>query len=195
MNLPMQKKILRQQLKKIRASLPPWYQQRASRCVQSLIMDLPAYQNAQHIALYRGTQQEMCLDDLWLDATHQHKMCYFPKLNLDKSLTLIPAGANDPFQPNSMGILEPTEAKPIHDHPAIELFIVPLVAFDDQGHRLGMGLGCYDRTLAAFPNAWVIGVAYAFQQLTHVPCDSHDVKVDLIITEQGIIHPRSGDPS
>jgi 5-formyltetrahydrofolate cyclo-ligase len=67
------------------------------------------------------------------------------------------------------------------------VFLVPLLAFDRRGHRLGYGGGYYDRTLAALPGATAIGVAHAAQELDEVPAGPEDARLDAIATEAGLI--------
>jgi len=70
--------------------------------------------------------------------------------------------------------------------------LVPLLAFDARGHRLGYGGGYYDRTLAALPQAFRLGVAYAGQQVPHVPAAPHDIPLHAIATEAGLLRPNDG---
>lgn len=67
-----------------------------------------------------------------------------------------------------------------------ELLLVPLLAFDDRGFRLGYGGGYYDRTLAALSGARAIGIAYAGQRMESLPHDAHDHPLDAILTEDGL---------
>lgn len=71
-----------------------------------------------------------------------------------------------------------------------EVLLVPLLAFDGQGNRLGYGGGFYDRTIAALraknPELITIGLAYEGQKIAHVPVDDYDQKMDMIITDQNI---------
>lgn len=71
-----------------------------------------------------------------------------------------------------------------------DLIIAPLVAFDGEGNRLGLGAGFYDRTIRALRdprrNFLVIGAAYAIQQVERVPADAHDEKLDAVVTENGV---------
>jgi 5-formyltetrahydrofolate cyclo-ligase len=67
------------------------------------------------------------------------------------------------------------------------LLLVPLLAFDRRGHRLGYGAGYYDRTLAALPAARALGCAFAAQELDSVPAGPQDVSLAAIATERGII--------
>ncbi|MGH6944124.1 MAG: 5-formyltetrahydrofolate cyclo-ligase [Geminicoccaceae bacterium] len=72
------------------------------------------------------------------------------------------------------------------------VFLVPLVGFDDQGYRLGYGGGYYDRTLAAMsPRPLAIGVGYEFGRLGTIHPQPHDIPLDAIVTEAGVMRPRS----
>jgi len=72
----------------------------------------------------------------------------------------------------------------------IDLIIVPGIAFDKNGNRLGYGLGFYDRFLCSLKEvATIVALAYDFQVLDEIPNDHHDVPVDTIITESKIISP------
>lgn len=72
-----------------------------------------------------------------------------------------------------------------------DILIVPLAAFDAKGHRLGYGAGFYDQTIAALRQAQkhvtIIGAAYAAQQVANIPAEGHDEKLDMVVTEKGII--------
>jgi 5-formyltetrahydrofolate cyclo-ligase len=72
--------------------------------------------------------------------------------------------------------------------------LVPLVAFDRQGRRLGYGGGYYDRTLPLLPGAPRIGCAFAAQELDEVPSGPYDIRLDAVATERGVIvcPPRQG---
>ncbi len=86
--------------------------------------------------------------------------------------------------PGRFGTAHPAGAAVI---PAV--LLVPLLAFDGAGRRLGYGGGYYDRTLAALPGALAIGCAYAAQQVDCVPAGPHDIPLAAVVTERGVIHP------
>lgn len=69
----------------------------------------------------------------------------------------------------------------------IEAVIIPMLAFDLEGNRLGYGAGYYDRFLCRYPHPKKIGIAFSCQQLEHIPTDENDVKVDCVVTERGIL--------
>jgi 5-formyltetrahydrofolate cyclo-ligase len=71
---------------------------------------------------------------------------------------------------------------------AIDTYIVPLVGFDRTGARLGNGTGHYDRILAKRrPDASVVGLAFATQEMVEIPQDPHDVRLDMVVTERAVV--------
>ena len=71
-----------------------------------------------------------------------------------------------------------------------DLFLVPLLAFDRAGGRLGYGGGYYDRTLPLYPCRPAWGFAYAAQEVDKLPLEPHDHQLDAIVTEAGVIIPN-----
>ena len=80
-------------------------------------------------------------------------------------------------------------AEPKADKAELEpdILLVPLLAFDRHGNRLGYGAGYYDRTLATLPGRFRLGVAYAAQELDEVPAGHYDARLDAVATECGVI--------
>ena len=78
---------------------------------------------------------------------------------------------------------------PAHDAPLVtpQLLLVPLLAFDGRGYRLGYGGGFYDRSLAALESPIAVGCAYDAQRVDALPVDAHDRRLDWIVTETGIL--------
>jgi 5-formyltetrahydrofolate cyclo-ligase len=68
-----------------------------------------------------------------------------------------------------------------------DFFLVPLLAFDRRGYRVGYGAGYYDRTLGGLPGRYRLGVAYAAQELDEVPAVAYDERLDAVATERGVI--------
>jgi 5-formyltetrahydrofolate cyclo-ligase len=92
----------------------------------------------------------------------------------------------DALAPNAYGIAEPLPSAP---EIVPDVVLVPLLAFDADGHRLGYGGGYYDRTLDAIRRSkpvLAIGVAYAGQEVAHLPRETHDHALDGIVTENGL---------
>ena len=114
----------------------------------------------------------------------------------DGRMVFVPLEADTPLRGNAFGIAEPAHAArgrlPVRH---LDTILVPLVGFDAQGHRLGMGAGYYDRALRPrldraqpFRRPRLIGVAYSVQQVERLEPAPWDVALDLVVTERGVIH-------
>jgi 5-formyltetrahydrofolate cyclo-ligase len=94
--------------------------------------------------------------------------------------------------PSTFNVPEPIG----HELPArpadVEVVVIPMLAFDAEGNRLGYGAGYYDRFLCRYPHVKKIGVAFSCQQAGNIPTDENDVKMDYIVTEKGIIRCSAG---
>jgi len=99
--------------------------------------------------------------------------------------------------PGAFGIPEPAPSSPLLEPEAVDLVLVPGVAFDRRGYRLGYGGGYYDRLLADMRSpavtarrsspAVAAGLAYDFQIVDELPVGPHDQRVDLVLTERGVL--------
>jgi 5-formyltetrahydrofolate cyclo-ligase len=93
---------------------------------------------------------------------------------------------NQVMQVNRYGILEPIKSKQCKP----DIMLVPLLAFDREKYRLGYGEGFYDRYLnkylKRFNNILTVGIAFSFQKYHKLPINNKDVKLDFILTEEGI---------
>ena len=87
----------------------------------------------------------------------------------------------------AFGALEPADSRPTCALEQVEMLVVPGLAFDRSGGRLGRGGGYYDRALASVPVPFVCGLAYAAQIVDLVPTTELDVEMDAVATEQGVV--------
>jgi 5-formyltetrahydrofolate cyclo-ligase len=107
------------------------------------------------------------------------------------SLQLAAVDALEDLVPGWRGVLEPgpERRRPV-PLSTVDVVVVPGLAFDERGHRLGSGGGHYDRLLAdRGPGTAVVAVAYAEQVVPAVPVEAHDAPVDAIVTDRAILHP------
>ena len=98
------------------------------------------------------------------------------------------ARSSHALTPGAFGTFNPRDLRPAMPGDW-ELAIVPLLAFDRRGYRLGYGKGYYDRLLAAGP-VTTIGVGFAAQEVDALPAEPHDIALDWIITEREVITSR-----
>ncbi len=197
-----QKAQWRRALRAFRRSLTARQANRAALAIAARITHLPAWQRARHIGLYWPADGEVDTQALMLNAWHSGKQIYLPALQP-------PPGAIGPNRTRIDGVLhwrrwtpyvamrqglfdlpEPLrQATSIRPLNRLDMLLVPLVGFDAQGHRLGMGGGFYDRTLAGrgrFRRPSIIGIAHAGQQVSALPHDWWDYPLDACITDRAI---------
>lgn len=112
---------------------------------------------------------------------------FLPKTWLkERKLTFHRVYSFSDLVPGPFGLLEPNPKNEEADLSSLEVILVPGVVFDVKGYRIGYGGGFYDRVLKE-TRALKVGVCYSFQLVESLPVEPHDVPVDLIITEDGII--------
>ncbi|MFA6363800.1 5-formyltetrahydrofolate cyclo-ligase [Methanoregula sp.] len=91
--------------------------------------------------------------------------------------------------PSTFGVPEPIGSEIPADAKDIDTIILPMLGFDRAGGRIGYGAGYYDRFLSKNPDLKKIGVAFACQEMASLPVDENDIRMDYIITEDGIVYP------
>lgn len=170
----------------------------AARLVQTAARE-PLLRNSRRIAVYLPVNGEMdprpLMDYLW----SLGKTLYLPLLVSfsKRKLWFSAYRPGDPLVCNRYGIHEPARVHAKHIRTvALDLVLLPLVAFDGMGHRLGMGGGYYDRSFAFIKRRchWrkprLMGLAYEFQRLPLIEPEPWDVPLDAIATEQRVYHRR-----
>ncbi len=185
---------LRASLRQARRSIPPIERARSARRV-ALIADRERLVRPQwRIGLYIALPEE--LDTAALLALARRRGCqvYLPRIGAQppaRSMQFVRLGTQ--MLRNCFGIPEPL-GPALPSARALDILFVPLVAFDRRGNRLGMGGGYYDRALAfargraMSARPLLVGLGYAMQQLERIERAAHDVPLDMVITERGLIH-------
>lgn len=183
---------LRSSLRKTRANLSDSLRdQAAGRCAQ-LARTLPALQHARCIAAYMPHRGEMSCEPI-IDWALGRGVTVLLPVVVGRHMRFAPFRPGEALAPNRWGILEP-EGRPGRRVSARRpnVVLMPLVAFDASGNRLGQGGGYYDRAFA-FRNtakSWrrplLVGLAYDFQQVGQLDAKPTDVPVDAVITERQV---------
>lgn len=152
----------------------------------------PVFIRSQYIGFYYSRYKEMDLAPLIKKAWRMQKKCYLPVLRPHhKQLWFAPYYPHSRLFSNRFDIPEPHLRKTrIRPPRALQLVLAPLLAFDLQGHRLGMGGGYYDRSFAYLNrrhcrHPLFVGVAYDFQCVPELPAADWDVSLHAVVTESG----------
>lgn len=139
----------------------------------------PAFRAANTILLYHSLKDEVDTH-AFIRKWSREKRILLPVVTGDDLELRLYTGPED-LTVGAYGIEEPTGAR-FTDYAAIGLIVVPGVAFDRDGNRLGRGKGYYDRLLPRIPSAYKIGICFPFQLVDEVPAEPFDIRMDEIIT-------------
>ena len=177
---------LRQQIRKTRANLTALQQQQAEDSITQQALAFIEERNAQHIALYVSFDGEISTDKLIKTLWAQDKHVYLPLLHPfnPNHLLFLRYLPDTPMLKNKFGIWEPKlNVQNVLPLDELDILFTPLVAFDKEGNRLGMGGGFYDRTLQNWQNSSFIpvGLAHQCQQVEQLPTEAWDVPLYRIL--------------
>jgi len=185
---------LRRHLRQKRRQLTAHQQKLASRQVCQLVRQQPWFIKASSLAVYMAADGEVDPLPIALMAQSMGKKVYLPVLHPlnTNHLLFIRFTPQTPLEKNRFGILEPRlkgyglkRANSCRVQ-ALDLLLMPLVGFDLQGGRLGMGGGFYDRTLSIRPNEFkqpkLIGLAHECQKVEQLPLEPWDVPLTGVVT-------------
>ena len=159
--------------------------QRMSSEIKQKLFSLDEFKKRRNVMFYISFRSEVDTHQMVREALKE-KNVSIPKLvgkNIEPSLI---SDFDNLLESRNFGILEPMELVKVNNK-NIELVIVPGIVFDKRGHRIGSGLGYYDKFLKKIPKAFKIGLAFDFQIVENIPNEEHDVPVDVIVTEKQII--------
>ncbi len=190
----MRRDELRRAMRETRRAIPAGERSAAAAAAALVVSALPAWADAQRIAVYYAVDGELDAAPLAAAARAAGKQVYLPVLNQhdDEPMVFLPWNLGAPLAPNRFRIPEPLTGAPVAAQ-ELDLVLAPLVAFDLRGHRLGMGGGFYDRSFAFLKDRRItrpllLGFAYARQQVAELPPEPWDVPLAGVATEQQLHH-------
>lgn len=178
----MEKKEIRKKIKALRSMLSELERESAAAEVFARLEATAAFQMADRILMYHSLPDELSTLS-FLRKWKNDKRFFLPRVN-GVNLDILPYDESR-LELGSFHIEEP-QGDALVDPDEIELIVVPAVAYDRSGNRLGRGKGFYDRLLAT-TRATKIGVGYEFQLLDSLPAEEHDVPMDMVITQHTTI--------
>lgn len=189
MNIEEEKKKIRKEIRRRRREL-------SSKTLSAIDNSLPEFisaigdkellktlKNAKRIALYRAFDGEVPVDGLAKFFMDKGITCCFPRIENDRMVFCDCISLDDSeFIVSSLGIKEPDTSKTPVEPGDIDVVVLPALAYNEEGTRLGAGGGFYDRYIGSMGSArpYLLGICYEFQICSDVPSDGHDISADFI---------------
>ncbi len=189
--------LLRKQLRERRRAIPAAQRIAAAETLAQRLLALPFAPEGGHVAGYWAMDGEIALHVWQLRLPAGLTYC-LPVLSDDDTLRFAPWRAGEALVANRYGIPEPADLRDARPADAMTMIVLPLVGFDTRGHRLGMGGGWYDRSLAfrrerpAAP-PWLVGVGFDAQRIDALSPEPWDVALDAICTDTDTHLPAASD--
>ena len=167
-----------------RASMSTEERMKASHKIVTNLLENPIYKSSSTIMAYASMPEEIQLNELFDNAFDSDKTLAIPLIIGSGTMRPVFLPSMDSLEAGDFGILTVRQdCRKFVDFSDIDCIIVPGAAFDRSGNRLGLGGGYYDRFLKRVPQAKRIALAFDYQLIDNIPIESHDAKVDVIITE------------
>ena len=189
MNIEEEKSKIRKEIKRRRMSL-------SAEVLAKIEKELPEFiasiddeelskklKSAKRIALYRSFKGEVPVDGLAKSFMEKGITCCFPRVEDEDMVFCDCKGlGKDEFEESPLGIREPLRSKKPVDPKDIDVVVLPAVAYNEEGTRLGMGGGFYDRYFGALGSdrPYLLGICYEFQICSDVPGTDNDISADFI---------------
>ncbi len=145
---------------------------------------LPELLTTRVLLVYAAANSEVDIEPAAFEFRRRGVRTVYPRVR-GEELDLVPVGNTDPLTPGHRGIREPLGQAV--DPTLVDAVVVPGVAFDLRGRRLGQGGGHYDRLLPRIDDALRVGVAFACQVVPRIPDEPHDIAMDVLITDR-VVH-------
>ena len=176
----MDKLQLRKEIKQRKSQFTAQQLYEQSLPVIQRLLAHPRLREARTVMLYHSLPDEVYTHTLADSLLLGGKTILMPRVTGEGTMELRRYTGPRDLSPGAYGIMEPS-GDTFDDYADIDLAIVPGVAFDLVGNRLGRGKGYYDRLLPLIPGAYRIGVCFAFQLADSIPTDGHDIKMNEVI--------------
>ena len=179
-----EKNRLRRNLLGKRRNLPRSLRREKSALILRVLLSEKAFSDASSVALYFPVNGEVDTRGIFEKCVDLEKKVFFPK-TLGSGLVFLRTRNFEELTPGAFAIPEPPADAECARGGELDLVVVPGVAFDFSGNRIGYGKGFYDRFLKDIPRQARFGLSYRFQVLESIPSDETDVKMGRVITEDG----------
>lgn len=175
---------IRKEILSLRKSMTETIIEQYSRKITQKLISHPIYQNAELVFCYVDAKNEVKTSDIIKDAWSLGKKVAVPKVH-GEVMKFYLIDSYEELEQGCFGILEPKEeCEVVVEVPRNSVVIMPGVAFDRQGNRIGYGKGYYDKYFSKYLEVYKIAIAFSLQIVPEIPADRFDIKADCVITEE-----------
>jgi 5-formyltetrahydrofolate cyclo-ligase len=190
---PARKAVLRRTILARRSRVPASERAAAASAVAERVVAHPIVAGARTVLAFASFGAEVPTDELLERLLDRNVKLFLPYVSEEGAMDVAAIASLNDLVPGYRGIREPRERAPVA-RADIDVAVVPGVAFDQAGNRLGHGGGFYDRYLFELPRRVPrIGVCFDLQVVKDVPASEHDEPVDYVVTERRTIECERGD--
>lgn len=196
----MTKQLIRSRMKELRNQLSAQEQSSLSTAIRLSLLNTEAYRSCTVLFSFAAFGSEVATSEILLQALKDQKFVYLPKVEAD-GMEFYQIQDLEGLIKSKFGVPEPYGREEFRHHRRAKeepekqwdaIMLLPGLAFDLSGNRIGYGAGYYDRYLHTHGEAsyYKIALAYDFQVMEQLPADQHDIRADLIITPTRVIPCR-----
>ena len=179
----IKKETIRARIRHKRSALSKAEREAKNEAIRKRLEINPLFQKARHILTYISTHEEVDTHTLLRNHLGKKTIVVPTVIAGSRELKLVEFKKWNDLGKGLYGILEITDKWAPAYAGALDLILVPGIAFDRQGHRIGYGKGYYDTLLKKYPSIPTLGLAYDLQLIDKIPNESHDTPVKTLLTE------------
>ena len=186
------KQQIRTEISKLLTTMPGDVRNQKTKAIEDRLFEFANFLEANIALLYMNTENEVATRDMIVRAFGYSKIVVLPVFDMNKHTVglLKVDNLDNQLKPGPRGVPEPDPVRckkvPID---CIDIAIVPGIAFDEKGARIGTGMGFYDRLIPYLPiTTRKVALAFEEQLIQQIPMEHHDKHIDIIITDQRIIY-------
>lgn len=178
----LDKRSLRELIKEKRRHFSQQKLGEMSSCICHTLLADDMLRKAEVVLMYYPLPSEVDVTPVIRELSGKGKVVLLPKVVSDTDMTIHKYEDENSLCVGAFNIMEPV-GEEYMDYDSIDVVIVPGMAFDIRGNRLGKGKGYYDRFFSRVRNIYKIGVCFPYQMVDDVPCDEHDIRMDKVICD------------
>jgi 5-formyltetrahydrofolate cyclo-ligase len=182
------KQKLRANVRTARCSIDAAKRRDAAVSVSERLLALPETVRARLVLTYSASPEELDPHPAVEVLRMRGVSIAYPRIDAPGRLEAHVIGSEEDLEPGAFGVSEPTASAPVAPLRAVDIVIVPGIAFDPACARIGYGGGYYDRLLARLdPRCTLIGIAFDEQVVERIPVEPHDVALDFVVTPSHVL--------